>query len=508
MGAQVGVDLGIALVGLLVKGDDGPHFLHSRGTIGAIGLLGTLDEVGSGVLLLAPQILQLPHHRTGVGGILGHIGLVHGVAVGGLRQLGELSLGFVQPLPRVALIAETHGQRVLAVVAPVVDPLDGRHGVLAVRGDDEAVLRNARDVHRQVHQRGAVLALDGVDQVIVVILGVVLVQVEGGEHVARADAFLGAGLGVEGGVVLREAFGVHQALGIQHVEILQRLAEAFLLGGEDDLAILDHDVGGIIHNAEGAEEGADPGGAVSRIGGAEGQRDLVSLAILVGVLSLEGAQYFGELIDGGGDFQTQILQPGHVHAQHAGDLRGQALVDGGDAVDVAVGRGDQLLDVRALLQPMLQVDGVLLDQIVQRDQHAFLAVAGSVAHGQVAAVHHVRQVEGVQHQLNLLSPAGFRHFFPLDVDAGLFLVFLEQLHVGIAVGEVGGTRSHELQGQRLVHQRESDLTLREGGSRARQHKNDCEQGTHDAFEHGMTSFLFSALACAELRLLIPSPRPA
>ena len=138
-----------------------------------------------------------------------------------------------------------------------------------------------------------------------------------------------------------------------------------------------------------------------------------------------------QLIQGGGHGQAQVVQPLLVHPELGGDGAVIALVDHGQAVDVAIQLGDQALGARILFKDLVDEVALGLDQVVQGQEGALAdAVLGD--HGVVHAAHQedVRIVAAGQDQAQLLSAALVGDQLELEVHVG---DFLDPLHKGIVL---------------------------------------------------------------------------
>ena len=100
----------------------------------------------------------------------------------------------------------------------------------------------------------------------------------------------------------------------------------------------------------------------------------------------------------------------------------EALVDHGQGVDVAVQLGDQPLGAGELGEHLLGEGAVLLNQVVQREEHLLVhAEAADHGRGHAAAQEHVRIVAGVQDQTELFGAALIGNQLEGQIHVGNFL---------------------------------------------------------------------------------------
>ena len=171
---------------------------------------------------------------------------------------------------------------------------------------------------------------------------------------------IGLALGEVGGVVLREALGVDQALLVPLAEALDGGAPLLARGGEDDLVVLDDAVVVVVRQAaDGRDEVGDVG--AERVD-AERQRDRTA--------SLVRAQGLLVLVDRGGHGQAGLVEPGLVDEEEVREGEDAELLDGGQGVDVAVGGGDGAPDIGAGVEDALEDRGVRVDELLERDERA------------------------------------------------------------------------------------------------------------------------------------------
>ena len=206
-----------------------------------------------------------------------------------------------------------------------------------------------------------------------------------------------------------------------------------------------------------------------------------------------------QLVQRGGDRQTQLIQPCLVdHAELRdgedavilllADAGGAHLFAGGQTVDAAIVHGDGGADLRMLLENLGQVGHIFLGQIGgQVDEGAILAVGGQVVVVEAHAHEGVRQLAARDAHVDLLGK-GIAHAVPLDGNAVVLLHFIEDFVVVVAAGQRGDA-AHDfkigLVGVGVGHAR---LGLGSGGfaaagAEARGHAGGQRQ-RGDAFETG------------------------
>ena len=348
-------------------------------------------------------------------------------------------------LPAVALSAVVADYGGLGLHGRIY-PGDGRLGVGAAVG----YLEEALQVHVDEHVGGGVLhalgALEGLyGHKVLIGIGVLPVDhVDSARERAHQGRFVAHGL-LELAALLGKGGGVDQALGVELVQIAQRLAELFLVGLELYLAV---NVGHVLLVAavivdlqEGVEEAAGPAGHAA-------ERYLVGLAVAVGILGLEGHQHVIELVGGRGHGQVKLIQPIHVDIDLGGSAAVAALGEAAYRVDVAV-RSHMQVVVLGAQRVQLGQAGRIGDEVAQRYQHAFLhAVGHYLAEGEGSAFsvgqEDIRIVAAGQQQL-LLGGSFLRGEYVaggVQAHAGLFLqvlqgVVLGVVQTGIAVYEGG-----------------------------------------------------------------------
>ena len=267
----------------------------------------------------------------------------------------------------------------------------------------------------------------------------------------RHAALIGAEELLAGTRFAGEDLLVDQALGIPLAHILDRILEALLGEGVHHLAIAFEEV----HRGIGARRARTPQQhqAIDLVGAGIEPGDLVLLAVAVGIAIAESLEHGVELVDVLRGLQAELVEPVLAHPPAA---RHGAIRHVGEEVDVAVGRGDRLGDLRVFLQEGLEVGCVLVDQLVQRLQRTFHAAADELVLQAIAA-DDVGQLAGGHKQVVLLAAVG-RHLArgidQLDVgEAGQLLghrpvfvphVLVAEVHVDAEIQGLGRNRLDSL----------------------------------------------------------------
>ena len=244
--------------------------------------------------------------------------------------------------------------------------------------------------------------------------------------------------GVTGGQILGQVLGGDQALGDQAADVLDALAPAVGGVGEGDDAVIDvHPVLFTVAVHEGVHQPVEPGAgnAVEA-----GQADFVVLSVAVEVGGDRLLKQGLELSSGGGDLRVQRLEPGGVDpGAAAAVLIAPGLVQGSDAVDLAVRHGHRAAEVEAhAIDGLGQVDRDLGIVVVlgQRDDGALLRVVEDGRVAQTADDDVLQLVAGVDHQVDLGVVVGRIIGSDHEVDAQLLLQ-VEGHGVGVEVLDVG-----------------------------------------------------------------------
>ena len=261
----------------------------------------------------------------------------------------------------------------------------------------------------------------GIDADVAQAIGII-----GGAHEAQGgaghnadDVLVSAGHGQQVGVGVGEGFLGEQALVAELLQVLDGIEPLVLNVGHGDMAVLEqeHVAVALEHERVGEELG---GGAAPAGGGDEG--DLIGgVAVAVGVLLLEGLQHLIERIGGGGDFQTQILQPGLVDPHLVLGLVGRGGLDLRDGVDGAVRVGDvgQQVPVRALGDGLVHVNRqtlLIVGLHVQQSARIAIGLRNGVA--QVADIHVRQLLAGGNHDVQLIVGINGRQIGELEADIG------------------------------------------------------------------------------------------
>lgn len=127
-----------------------------------------------------------------------------------------------------------------------------------------------------------------------------------------------------------------------------------------------------------AECGAEIPQAIHVVG-AEG--DLIVGAVAVQVGGLDQMPVVLPVLQGHGAFDAQLFQP--VGADDVGHIAGDLLIQHGHIINIAVAVSQCFFDTVPLVDLLLQVGHVVLDVIVQGQDHAGLAVFQHLGGGHI-----------------------------------------------------------------------------------------------------------------------------
>ena len=145
--------------------------------------------------------------------------------------------------------------------------------------------------------------------------------------------------------------------------------------------------------------------------------DFIRLAVAIGVLLFESAEHFGVLVQSGGQFLANRVQPSLVDNLDAvAGVLIQGLVAAQQAIDVATGSGGDFFPVNAqLLVSSHAVGSEGIDQILDSNQLLFV-----LQHLRVRqqGPEHVGHIAAGQHQRHTLGSGAGSQLHPLDGDAG------------------------------------------------------------------------------------------
>ena len=449
VGLQIGLDEGALVNGL------GRHIrLRQLSALGHIILVNRRHHLiaqggRGGDLAIVLGSLGLGHQRMVVNGAVGILHVLKGELGGSVLGHHEVVAALGILIPQCALLAHGHGHLALRVPGQVVPQAQSRLGVVALGGDDPAVLVDGGTVNFAVgHRLHALFGGDGGQHnpVLLLLAGEVL---QSGPAVVGADLVVLDLVGEHFGV-LREALGINEAFGVQLMEELQILPVLGGVHGAGDLAVPDVEVGVSVAVAVANAPHADivgDGGAPHVLGKAVG--NLIRLAVAVGVLLLKGLKHFVVLVQRGGNFLVDRFQPFLVDDLDAvAGVLIQGLVPAQHAVNMAAGSGGNGSPVRTQLAVGLHaVGGKGLQHILQGDQLGLVLQNLSV--GQQGP-EHIGHVAAGQHQRNLLRGGARGQLGKLQGQAGLFGDVLKAGLLVIALGGVqhvpffGDGQSHRL----------------------------------------------------------------
>ena len=253
-----------------------------------------------------------------------------------------------------------------------------------------------------------------------------------------------------------QAHLAHQALFVQLVAELQTLAELIGNDGRPDLAVGDVvDIAGIPVN-ECVHDVLDNAATAGRVCS---DGNFVLLAVAVGVAVTESNQNLVQLVDGGGNFQAQLVQPFLVDEDHIGQVINVLQSDQGHTVVAAVVgihallQSDLLVGIVNFLQSFLEVGEVGLQVGCQIQNVAVLAQVAQVVVGHtVEAPDNVGDLltcSAVQRELLVLLIGVRGVVNELQLDLKLLFDPLGEIVVGVA-GDVSRLGNAHGQGNAAV----------------------------------------------------------
>ena len=263
---------------------------------------------------------------------------------------------------------------------------------------------------------------------------------------------------------------------------LKALLPLFAVGFKDDLAVIG-DVDEIVGDL--GESIHQPVDGIVFLMGAADQRDFIGNAVAVQIAIAEEDQHFfvflnicGILLAGGFLIGLEPLIV-NIHLAAVGHVNADVGFE--QSVDVAVGSGQIVLEFGMLFKDLLGVEAVLIDQIVQRHQHAGIDHVGDLSGSELIQIN-VRMFAAGHHQVQVGGAVLAVH--QLEVHAGLFLIVQEHV-VGGDVVHMVAPHIENLQGDGFFGEREG-VFFRGEGRHAHQHDQSQKQGNESL--HGDTSF--------------------
>ena len=150
-------------------------------------------------------------------------------------------------------------------------------------------------------------------------------------------------------------------------------------------------VGHGVRIAEGTEEAADIALGTVKL---EGHGNfIVGIAVAVGILFLECGQNLFKILQRHRFLQSQPLQPGHVDHDVGRDGSVFSFIDVRGGIDVAVRRGAHFPDIRSAFEQGFHVRCVLLNQVIQGQQHALGSIVDQVGRAQGQVLPHLSWLE-------------------------------------------------------------------------------------------------------------------
>ena len=287
-------------------------------------------------------------------------------------------------------------------------------------------------------------------------------------QVFRQQVFAGAG-------AAGEDLRVDQPFLVPLGDVLDALAVALGGVGVFDLAVVDVEIVIGVRARRAAVPQGDEADQLLPV--AQEDRDLVLLAVAVGVLIAEGHQHLIEFLDIVGPLQPQRVEPVLTHEPRAAEF---AVGQVGHVVDVAVPRSHGVAQLGLGVEHGLNVGGMLGDQIAQRQEGALGAVLVDRVLDPVAA-DDVGQVALRQKQVHRLVVVGgvAARGGVLEVDAGhLARRLLDRVILLVAL--VAGPVEVDGEFERLLD--DAQMLICEAG--LRQHGGGQERGGQCGFTHG------------------------
>ena len=198
--------------------------------------------------------------------------------------------------------------------------------------------------------------------------------------------------------IVGKGLGIDQPFAIEFVQILQALLPLWLGKGGLDRAIFQVEVAGAVGRYpvivdEGIHDKAVQLGAPAAVhlGGA-GERNLIGFAIAVRVLLFEGFQHLVKFFGGRRHSQAQFVEPRLVDPHLLRHAAMVAVVDMGQAIDLAVEHGDQIFDLRVGFVDLFEFDAILFDVVIERQQQPLVRQNLHLIQADAAADDHFRQV--------------------------------------------------------------------------------------------------------------------
>ena len=175
----------------------------------------------------------------------------------------------------------------------------------------------------------------------------------------------------------------------------------------------------VIQAAEGGAEVPQAGHIV----GAEG--DLIVGAVAVQVGGLDQMPVVLPVLQGHGALNAQLFQP--VGADDVGHIAGDLLIQHGHIINIAVAVSQCFFDTVPLVDLLLQVGHVVLDVIVQGQDHAGLAVFQHLGGGHIH--NDIRQLSIHHHKVQALVVVVLRGIIKFKIHIEFFAQDLPDIHL-------------------------------------------------------------------------------
>ena len=259
-----------------------------------------------------------------------------------------------------------------------------------------------------------------------------------------------AALGGEGRAVRGEDVRRDQPLAVETVEVGHHLAVPVGQGEVPHRSRVRVEIdlpcgGTLVRHTEGAVEGGVRLSQVHRVGQADRAVDRVH-----GLLEV-GLELLGRLRHGHPEAVQPVLACEEL--EHVPQAREARIVDLGRGVDVAVGEGQALTDLRARLHQGGQVRHVLLEEVVEGDERAPLAVGGQIPGPDPVAVERARVVTAAQREVASFGRTVLGDQAEVDVDVGELLGRLDHGDLVPVLRGGGRAGAEEVDRDLLLHDR-------------------------------------------------------
>ena len=287
----------------------------------------------------------------------------------------------------------------------------------------------------------------------------------------------------EGSVVHGDDLGINIALLIHVMHPGHGLFILGINGAVVDLAAIVR-IG--IKIIQAAECGAEIPQAIHVVG-AEG--DLIVGAVAVQVGGLDQMPVVLPVLQGHGAFDAQLFQP--VGADDVGHIAGDFLIQHGHIINIAVAVSQCFFDTVPLVDLLLQVGHVVLDVIVQGQDHAGLAVLQNFGGGHIH--NDVRQLSIHHHKIQALVVIVLRGVIKFKIHIEFFAQDLPDIHL-LGSNLVCGLGFQDAHGDALVGSSCSGTGSRRSSRRGRAatalQDTQCQGSDHSAAYGASADFSF------------------